>query len=428
MNQSESIIFKGKGIFASDNSRVESHFIIQRQFSHTLLLIQEEGSADPFSCQFNISDQYSLSGQLEDGRPISADKLMIALTGGSEGVTEIFPLTGVVIGLPNSSPLVEAQYPLVGMFNGKFSIEYSGWEIEILESDQNSLVAERRSKEWRIPLEGLTLRLANPHKTLEEYHVKAREIMLLLSLATGNGVTCHRQIADWGDLGMMEVWCNMTGDEIGPGPIIPAFQLGKFLEQALPIWEQWESNKKSDVRLGITYINLSATGYLDTRLFQISQAWEFLATSWIPKGKLNENEINLRTKIKGSYREWKKEHPEADPNGCWGGRVTFPFQWPLAKRQMESLAVSRSIDFPKIGFDLENLKKARDSVAHTGKMIKQNASNRNDNYGLLSAAQFGLQLVLIAELEYSGLVVTSSEGWKTHVPIDNFFIEADGQQ
>jgi len=423
MDRSESIIFKGKGIFTSDNSRVESHFIIQRQFSHTLLIIQEEDSAGLFSSQFNILDLYSLSGQLEDGRPISAEKLMIARTGGSDGLTELYPLTGVVIGLSNSSPLIEAQYPLVGMFEGNLSIEYSGWKIEILESDQNSLVAKRRSKEWRIPLEGLTLRLANPQKTLEEYHQKAKGIMLLLSLATGNGVTCHRQIANWGALGMMEVWRNMTGGEIGPGAIVPSFQLDKFLTQALPLWSQWESDKKSDVRLAISYINLSATGYLDTRLFQISQAWEFLAASWVPKGKLNDSERNLRARIKASYREWKKEAPEADPNGFWGGRVAFPFQWPLAKRQMESLAASRNIAFSKIGLDLEVLKEARDSVAHTGKLIKQMTSTKNNNSQLLSSAQFGLQLVLIVELGYTGLVVSPSKGWETYVPIEKFFKE-----
>ncbi len=325
MNQSESIIFKGKGIFTSNNSQVESHFNLQRQFSQTILLIQEEESAEPFCSQFNLSDVYSLSGQLEDGRPIFANNLMITLTGGSDGLTEISPLDGVVIGLLNSSPLIEAQYPLVGMFKGKFLINYFGWEIEILESGQNSIIAERRSKKWRIPLEGLTLRLANPQKTLEEYHEKAREIMLLLSLATGNGVTCHRQIADWGDLGVMEVWRNMTGDEIGPGSIVPEFQLDKFLKQALPLWKQWTLDKKAEIRLAISYINLSGTGYLDTRLFQISQAWEFLATSWIPIGKLNDIESNLRARIKASYGEWKNEFPEADPNGCWGGRVTSHF-------------------------------------------------------------------------------------------------------
>jgi hypothetical protein len=217
----------------------------------------------------------------------------------------------------------------------------------------------------------------------------------------------------------------MTGDEAGPGHIVPAFRLRQFLKQALPVWRQWKSDKKSDVRLAITYINLSATGYLDTRLFQISQAWEFLATAWIPKGKLNDLESNLRKRIKSSYREWKKEHPEADPKGYWGSRITFPFKWPIAKRQIESLADSRRIDLSKIGLDLEVLKEARDRVAHTGKITGQMTSNLNDTYKLLAAAQFGLQLLLIAELGYSGLVITSNEGWKSNVPIEKFLKEVD---
>ena len=144
-NQSESIIFKGKGIFTSGNCRVESHFILQRQFSHTVFLIQEENSAKTFSNQFNNSDLWSLSGQPEDGRPISADQLMIARIGGSEEFAEFTSLAGIGIGRSNSSPLMEAQYPLVGMFDGKFSIEDSGWTIEVLESDQNAIIAAHRS-------------------------------------------------------------------------------------------------------------------------------------------------------------------------------------------------------------------------------------------------------------------------------------------
>lgn len=418
-DQPESIILKGKGMFTSGNCRVESHFILQRQFSHTVFLIQEKASTKTFSNQFNNSDLWSLSGQLEDGRPIFSDQLMIARIEGIEEYVEFSPLTGVVIGRSNTSPLMEAQYPLVGMFDGKFSIEDSGWTIEILESNQNATIAERRSKAWRIPLEGLTLRLSNTQKTFDEHRGKAREIMLFLSLATGNGVTSYRQIANWGIQGMIEVWRQMTGDEIGPGPIVPAFRLGQFLKQALPEWRQWKSDKKSDARLAITYINLSATGYLDTRLFQISQAWEFLATSWMPKGKLNDLESNLRTRIKSSYREWKSEHPEADSEGYWGSRITFPFEWPKAKRQIESLVDRRRIDLSEIGLDLEVLKKERDSVAHTGKMRNQETLNRTDTYQLLASAQFGLQLLLLAELGYSGLVTTSNEGWKSDVPIKN---------
>lgn len=417
--------FNGKGMFTSGSRRIESRFTLQRQFSHTVFLVQEDDPAKDFSCQFNNSDLWSLSGHLDDGRPIFADQLMLARSGGTEGSTDFSPLAGVIIGRAWPTPLVEARYPLVGMYGGRFSIEDSGWTIEVIGSDEDAILAERRSKSWRVPLEGLTLRLAKPQKTMDDYHEKAQEIMLLLSLATGNGVTSYRQIADWGIQGMREVWRQMAGDEVGPGPIVPAFRLGQFLKQALPVWRQWSSEKKSDTRLAITYINLSATGYLDTRLFQISQAWEFLATSWMPKGKLNDLESNLRTRIKASYREWKRDHLGADPNGYWGGRVTFPFIWPVAKRRIESLADSRRIDLSRIGIDLEVLKKARDTVAHTGKITDQMTSNRNDTYQLLAAAQFGLQLLLLAEFGYSSLVTTSNEGWGSDVPIEKFLKKVD---
>lgn len=411
------ISLNGKGIFSSGKRQFEKLFTVHREFSHTVFLVQEEEPNEIFCSEFNISERWSLSGQLEDGRDIFAEQLMIANTGGTDRYTEFTPLASVVIGPTNASPLLEAQYPLVGMFDGEFSIEDSGWTIEVLKSNINPSNAKRQSKAWRLPLEGLTLRLKKPLSTLDEYQEKAREIMLLLSLATGTGVTCYRQIAYLINQQTMEVWRKFPGDEFGPGAIVPDFRLGQFLAQVLPVWRQWKPDKTSQMRLAIIYINLSGTGYLDTRIFQISQAWEFLAVSWMPKGKLNGPECDLRNKIMTSYRDWKKEHPDIDPNGNWGSRITFPFNWPVAKRQIESLAESGRINLSNLGLNLEALKVTRDSVAHTGKM----ASDQKGDYELLAAAQSGLQLLLLAELGYSGLVVTGNEGWKTFVPIDNFF-------
>lgn len=418
MNQETKYInLNGKGIFSSDKCQFEKYFTVQREFSHTVFLIQEDESNEAFSSQFDISELWSLSGQLEDGRNICAERLMIAKTGGTDRCTEFLPLESVVIGQTNTLPLLEAQYPLVGMFEGEFSIEDSGWTIEVLKSNVNTGNAKRQSDAWRIPLEGLTLRLKKPNSTLNEYHEKAREIMLLLSLGTGNGVTSYRQIVYLENQQTMEVWRKYIGDEFGPGAIVPDFRLGQFLAQVLPVWRQWEPEKKSQTRLAIIYINLSGTGYLDTRIFQISQAWEFLAASWVPKGKLSNPECDLKNKIMSIYRVWKKEHPNIDPNGAWGGRITFPFEWPLAKRQIESLAESGRIHLSKIGLDLEALKVTRDRVAHTGKM----ASDQKGDYKLLAAAQFALQLLLLAKLGYSGLIVTENKGYKDFVHIENFF-------
>jgi hypothetical protein len=421
-NQPKFTQFSGEGIFASGDCRVDMRFTVQRQFSHIVFLAQDDNHRNVLFVQFSKKQPWSLSGQLDDGRPVHADQLVH--TGwGLEGHAEFSPLTGVIIGRSVQLPLVETRYPLVGMFSGKISIEDSEWAIEVFDSEENTGCAEGLSKAWGVPLEGLTLRLAKNQTTFDEYNEKAREIMLLLSLAIGNGVTSYRQIADWGDQGTMEVWRQFTGDEIGPGEIVPDFMLGKFLEQVLPVWNQLGQDAQSNVRLAVSYINLSGKGYLDTRLFQITQAWEFLAAAWMPKGKLSALENDLRKKIKCSYQEWKKEHPEADPNGSWGKRITFPFEWPVMKRQIECLAESVRVDLAKVGLDLELLKEARDSIAHTGKMTDKMRTDRPSTYRLLSAAQFGLQLLLSAKLGYSDLVVTANEGWKSYEPIKIFFTE-----
>lgn len=409
--------YSGEGTFASGDLRIKMSFTVYLQFSHIGLEAEGDDHKNMLYLQFGKSKLWSLSGQLEDGRPINADQLLH--TGwGEEGHAEFSPLAEIAIGESDPSPPIEARYPLIGMFEGEFSIAHSGWTIMVVSSADKTDHAGRLSKSWGVPLEGLTLKITERGATIDEYHEKAREIMLLMSLSRGNGVTSFRQIVNWGDRGSMETWRRMTGHELGPGPVIPAFMMGKFLEQVLPIWEEWVPDTRSLTRQAISYINLSGKGYLDTRLFQIAQAWEFLATAWIPKGKLNALESDLRKRIKCIYREWKKEHTEADPNGIWGTRILSPFQRPVAKRQMESLATNVGIDLAAIGLDLVRLKEARDSVAHTGRMTDSLKTDRP--YLLLKAAQFGLQLLLLTKLGYSDLVVTDKNGWESYEPIATF--------
>ena len=136
--ETQNICLNGKGIFSSGNCQIEKLFTVQREFSRTVFSVQEDEPKEVFSSQFNISVLWSLSGQLEDGRDIFADQLRIAKTGVIDGYTEFTPLASVVIGQSCHSPLSEAQYPLVGMFDGEVSLEDSGWIIEVLKSDINT--------------------------------------------------------------------------------------------------------------------------------------------------------------------------------------------------------------------------------------------------------------------------------------------------
>ncbi len=420
INLLENLELQGHGVFNNSAITTEANFTIHRQLSKTIIIVEEEKAVSVFSDQFNNSPLWTLSGQLKNGRIVSAERLMLA--GVDKLAVEILPLSGIVFGEIDTASLAEARYPLIGLFQGELEIEQDGWRIEVVDSNNKATLAKKKSKLWQIPLEGLELILKKTNETLENYNQKAREIMLLLSLAVGNGVTSYRQIANWGTKKTTETWREMTGDEFGPGYIIPHNELGSFLKQSLTEWGKWNSDKKSDARLAISYINLSGKGYLDSQIFEISQAWEFLAASWMPKGDLSVPETDLRNKIKSSYRQWKRENPEADLNGLWGDRIVFPFKWPAAKRQIKSLIESRNIDLEKItGLDFEYLKKARDSVAHNGKMPEHMTNNQEDTHQLLAAAQFGLQLLLVADLGYNGLIASSSEGWRTYVSIDTFF-------
>jgi len=104
--------FNGKGIFSLGNCRIETDFTVQRQLSYTLFIVEGDEPVKAFSCQLANSQPWSLLGQLDDGRPILADQLVLTKIGGIDGNAELSPLAGVVIGQASSSPPVEARYPL----------------------------------------------------------------------------------------------------------------------------------------------------------------------------------------------------------------------------------------------------------------------------------------------------------------------------
>jgi hypothetical protein len=105
-----------------------------------------------------------------------------------------------------------------------------------------------------------------------------------------------------------------------------------------------------------------------------------------------------------------------------GSRLNSIFDWPRLKEQIESLVKSRGLDVDKIGLDLDNLKKARDGVAHTGKMPNEMLDFRDQTVKLLTSAQFGLQLLLLIELRYIGEVNGEENGWKSIQNVEDFLM------
>jgi hypothetical protein len=192
------------------------------------------------------------------------------------------------------------------------------------------------------------------------------------------------------------------------------------VEQALPVWRGWPQKKQDLSRLIIAYINVSQTGYLDTRLLQAWQAWEILAAAWGSPLRLTPEEKDLSERILQVYDEWSHGNAGTDPQRHLRDRLAFAFRWPQAQRHIHALAESRRLDMVKLGLDFAELKRARDHVAHKGTLPRDMSDDRPKTARLLRSAQFGLQLLLLVELGYAGMVVTERNGWSTLVEIADF--------
>ena len=102
----------------------------------------------------------------------------------------------------------------------------------------------------------------------------------MLSLASGNEVTFHRQIILLNEGNELEIWRRMSGGEYGTGFCILETCISDYLREALSSWKTFSQREKENINLSITYINLSANGYMDEKLLRITQAWEMLANAW----------------------------------------------------------------------------------------------------------------------------------------------------
>jgi hypothetical protein len=417
MESLEFVRLTGKGKFFLDESTVESEFVLYRNPHWIGIVTEEESLCSAANGLFSKSSSVQLSGTLNDGRLVKAGALHVtkAQIGSSPGV-EFTAFEGVSLGQERDTPPAESRYPLTGYFDGEFALGHNGWDIRTIPCPSPK-TAQALAKKWRCPVEGMVLRLRCEDSTMDEHREFARIVMALLSLASGTGVSCDRHFFSWGNE-ELENWRHMTGDEIGPGPIVPEFEIGRFLEQTLPAWQTLSKDQRDAVRLSLYHINQSALGYLDNRLFHIVQPWEFLAAAWGTHGELPDSVICLRTRLQQARRQWNEKYPNSDPNGFWGSRISSIFNWPKLRDAIERLSASFGIDLERVEFDLDLLKKARDSVAHSGKLSEYLTGPDRQALHLLTTGQYCLQLLLLRMLTYQGRVYHATGGWRTIVDID----------
>jgi hypothetical protein len=417
MESPEFVCLTGKGKFLLNDSTVESSFVLARNPYWIGIVAEEETLCEAASDLFHSKyDAVQLSGTLNDGRLVKAGALLLTnVQVGSTPRVEFLANEGVSLGQKKNTHPSESRFPLTGYFDGKFALVHNGWDINTIPC-QNPENAQELAKKWRCPVEGMVLQLRREDSTMDQHRDFAGVVMTLLSLASGTGVSCDRHFFRWADE-EIEIWRLMTGDEIGPGPIVLEFEMGRFLEQTLPAWEGLSQKQRKAIRLAVHHINQSALGYIDTRLFHIVTPWEFLAEAWGVHGELHDSLASLRSRLQQARRQWIVDHRDSDHDGFWGSRISSMFEWPKLKDGIERLAASFGLDLGRMGVNLNMLKQERDSVAHSGK-LSEHLAGSSKTIDLLITGQYCLQLLLLRMLGYQGRVYHATGGWKTIVDID----------
>lgn len=406
----------GRGTFSHSGTSFESAFVLLRNPWWTGILAEGESAIAALDAFVSHSGTWRLTGTLNDGRHVEAESLLHTGTPQGPHNFEFSVQTEVCLGTQFEDPSIRSSFPLVGYFDGPFSLHYCEWEISA-EPIAQIESAKNLFKRWLQPTEGMLMELVCPGASIAGHLEMARSVITLASLASGTGVSNHRFIFSW-ESGELETWRYMTGDERGPGPIVPSFEMTSYLQTALPKFYKLTPERRSVLRLAINYINLSANGYLDTRLFHITQPWEFLAKTWINEGELSDGLLCLRSRLKRTLEDWRHDHAPLDPHGFWGSRVLSAFEWPKLRNQIEQLAEIFGLDLLRLGLDLDQLKKARDDVAHSGKLPEQLSEDGDKALDLLTQAQRCLQLLLLRMLGYEGRVHKPKDGWQSVVSME----------
>ena len=395
-------------------------FALQRLHWHFEIGVElSPGDQSDFGIHSLGNRSWELDGTLEDGRPVQAGDLLCAST--SPEIL-LLPLKSVELGVRGSGPIRSVTYPLVGMYYGDgctrsvddFELSISDAELWDGYTRQDARAFGRSLESKALVLSALPREISEP-ECWERFQIITR----LLTLASGEGVTAHRRIVNWESGEQAEIWRVATGDELGPGMLIPEACLEEFLAQSYIEWKSWSKDDQALAARVLSYLNMSTVGYLDVRLFHVMQALESLANAWLETSALSDKLQVLRQCLLDAYRSWR-DPADKDPDGFWGSRVSSIFDWARLRQKLEELFASMGIDLGKLDLDLSILKKARDGVGHSGILPEELGENPTDALRHLQAGQLALQLLLLSRLGYSGSLHDRRSDWVRTLDMDQF--------
>lgn len=306
---------------------------------------------------------------------------------------------------------------LLKSYSIRNNIEFShnGHKIKLAPNSDNVERLDKLTAELALIAETSSLTIDGPADQDRLLDI-AVDIKNLLSIAIGRRVTFDRQIYWTGQTSKL-VERAMSKNENEGEQIIPDFEIAKYLTTTLPTWSKLSKEQKDDVFIITDYLNQTRHDFIEDRILRTVQAWESSAFYWT-QGHLPNELVDLKEKIKATYRTWKNEKNYDDINGELGKRLTAPLDQENLMLRLERLVTDSGLNINKIKLDLKTLKNLRDQVAHTGRIkIKGSEAIRYLQPGIN-----GLQLIVLRRLGFDGKVNGEKDGWATIEDIKEYFV------
>lgn len=239
-----------------------------------------------------------------------------------------------------------------------------------------------------------------------------RKVSLLMSLAFGRDITFDRIISNG-----LESIKEMVKPSNSGLEIIPPVYFRDLLIDSLENFMKLNESEQEVFRIGIHYLNHTKTGYIEDRILRATQAWELTSDYFFDKVEIDAELVELKNDLLNTYKQWLKRSSFKDENNTLGSKISGIFQNQKLLVKMEKLASDHELNTRHLDLDLRKLKNLRDQVAHTGRI---NITG-TEAIGTLNNSIKGLQLIWLKRIGYLGNVTSSKDGWKTLVPIEEYF-------
>lgn len=406
-------IIQGNGTFSSKDFVFESRFEVVHFPQKTIITTKIKDKKDNFLAFKNIADIWELNGITDENLSINAKNLLF--TNFSDNTLTLSSFRDLTIFKSRTNEITSAEFPLVGLYKGDFKTKIDDFEIHCFGDKDETQKIQHQSKNWNIQLEGLTLKLTKPNSSKEELLQKANNITALLSLALGNDIVFNRQKYFKNDILCIEDWRRKVDHHFGTEACVPYFKLDVFLENTLHNYEKWNEKKRKIFYSTVTGINSSSRGFLEDRILRIGIAWEGLAESWSKSKKKSNSELEPLKKLLMKTVEESILPTNIDENFI-KTRISGSLDWEKATDFLTNFSNQYLLNTEKLKLDFKSLVKVRNDIAHSGLFRKIYTTDFITD--LLYNHKLALQVILLKELEYDGLVVTNENKWKTYTKME----------